>query len=145
MSLRKGEGFCVFALCYRLLSLVSQWSVSLPALAPGGALTWSGQPTSAPKSPAAPGWEAQAPSEPLACSTAEVPATLSFAGGGMRDEGEVPWRLSRCSVCSVQVMIPGSWGRVLGRAPCSMGSLLLPRPLPLLARSLSHSLLLLNR
>ena len=33
---------------------------------------------------------------------------------------------------SAQVMIPGSWDRVLNQAPCSVGCLLLPLPLPLL-------------
>jgi len=32
---------------------------------------------------------------------------------------------------SAQVMISGSWDRVLPQAPCSAGSLLLPLPLPL--------------
>ena len=29
-----------------------------------------------------------------------------------------------------QVMIPGSWDQALSQAPCSVGSLLLPLPLP---------------
>ena len=31
---------------------------------------------------------------------------------------------------SAQVMIPGSWSQAPHRAPCSVGSLLLPLPLP---------------
>ena len=37
---------------------------------------------------------------------------------------------------SAQVMIPRSWNQALGRAPCSVGSLLLPLlfPLPVLSK-----------
>ena len=37
---------------------------------------------------------------------------------------------------STQVMIPGSWDGVLHKAPCPVGSLLLPLALPLLMLSL---------
>ena len=38
---------------------------------------------------------------------------------------------------SAQVMIPGSWDRALHQAPCSVGGLLLPLPLP---NPLAHAL-----
>ena len=38
---------------------------------------------------------------------------------------------------SAQFMIPGSWDQAPSRAPCSVGGLLLPLPLPLLVLPLS--------